>query len=327
MSLESKSYLIALKHFERSINGLGFNDVPPNLYTTDHIDLSQWTLIVTDYSIKQILLEKQTASSAKRYDREFDSRHPTDPTASKDVPLQNVGIQLLDLTGGERITNRGLKYISEACKSLHTISLENAYQLTEIGLQYLCRSCVHINELNLSGCMGISGLGFSVIGKHLRNLRVLKLSGCNIHPSSFVLICEGCTSLEKIDVSHCQTISDQDLQVLSEYCHAVKEINLKECQQVSDVGVLSLSQGCTHIETIDLKRSQLLFKVTDVALLSLSERCNNIQSISLNGCEMITDTGLSWLCQGCTQLKFLDLTNCTKVTNTGMNSISTGEIL
>ena len=325
----------SLKKFEQDINGFGFNSLPSNLYNNNNIDLSKWTLVVTDYSIKKLIRKcrheqdllknlKEDQISGK-IDNESDGAMPSYNGQSNDQVGTKAALQCLDLSGGERITDIGAKYISKYCKSLRQISFENVYQLTELGLKYICQSCVQLEEVNLSGCNGISDTGFSVIGRYLSNLRILKLSGCNILQDAIAQIFEGCKLLEEINLSYSTMISDTELKILSKHCHLLRVLILIECHQVSDIGILSVSQGCKNLEMIKLKRSSLLFKITDVALLALSERCSKLKNINLSGCDMITDVGISWLLQGCPQLESINLANCSKITNSSMNAIGKGK--
>lgn len=340
-----------LKRLESSVNDIGIFELLPSLVSSDrpHIDLSQWTLLVNDRSLKQLGKYHHAYNNDLGHKKVKQQKTVTSARLTK--------IRSLDLSGADRITDYGLKHIVQL-SSLERIRLDNAYQITEIGLQYLVQSCGrNLIELSLSGCRGISGPGFSILGAQNNNtsLRILKLSRCNqIQTSTFGNIIDGCRNLEVLDVSHCNDITDNELRLLAKNCPiSLRELNLKECSQISDLGISSLlsfcspsstlvstssssngrvdtipkkvdQQGCQNLTVLDLGRSQLIFKITDLALLSLSERCKSLSHVSFNGCEMITDTGISWLVQGCKQLTYLDLTNCSEVTDSGMNSIGNG---
>jgi len=323
MVTNNTSYLKALARLEKSVNGFGFYDLPPSLLNAEIIDLSKWTLIVSDYTIQQLTLQNQWHKQKRR-------KHINRVSCKTSVLHKycandkNLELKELSLDGAEKITDLSMKYIS-GCTNLNTISLKNVYQLSGSGLKTLCGSCTCLREVNLNGCRGISGESFSEIGKNLKQLCVLKVSGCNIATRSFVQIFEGCKLLEVLNVACCASFGDQELKVLSSHCHALTAIVLKHCPQVSDLGILSLSQGCTNIQIIDLKRSKLLFKITDVALSALNEQCTNLSSICLHGCEIITDVGISWLCQGSTKLQCIHLAHCTKITNIGIAAIAKGK--
>jgi len=172
--------------------------------------------------------------------------------------MKKSGLLSLDISGSERITDRGIKAIADICITLKELSISGSYQVTDVGLRSVSLGCPHLRSLNLSGCMGVAGPGFAVVGQCCRNLNELKLSGCRQIPTWVMLnIFDGCRLLENLDLSYCNKLGDHEVKQMAEKCNVIKDLNLRECKQVSDVGVLAVSQGCSNLETIDLSRSEL----------------------------------------------------------------------
>ena len=324
-------FLSALQQYERSLKGLPYDELPPDLYTADAmtggLDLSRWTLVVSDGCLERIADRNRVLGDVGEGDADFRGVGCKGAGGGRGggapPTLRVANLRSLDLSGGERITDAGLSAVAGACgPSLSCLSLEGAYRITDAGLRSVARSCPYLRELALSGCLAVSGTGFAILGQHARRLTALKLSGCRqIKPWTFMKIFEGCQDLEELDLSYCTLITDQELGLLSDYCKKILRLNVKECSQISDVGLLSLSKGCSNLSEIDLSRSELVFKVTDVSLLGLGEGCRALTSINLRGCEMVTDVGLSWLSRGCAGLRHIDLSNCSKITNGGMRCL------
>ena len=324
--------------------GLSLKEVPFNLCVGSNINLSQWTLLVTDETLRVISdqsgqsISHGASAICKQIPNNTFNRYNTESRNEFSHPIQNIsrysefdspsnhhGLETLDLTGGKRITDIGIKSISTSCLDLKCIVLDNAYQITEVGLEYLTSYCKKLREVSLSGCLGISSKGFYFIGQNLNHLISLKLSGCRqIDPMSFRKIFHGCKSLQTLDISYCNLITDLELKILSNNCLHLSYLSLKECIQVSDVGLVSLSWGCSELQYLDLTRSDLFHKVTDVGLLALAERCNKISILNLHGCEKVTDTGLSWLSKGCLGLREINLTNCGQISDGGMSYLANG---
>lgn len=293
------SLATALAKYEKQFQSLSYDRFPLELSGGSDLDLSAWTLVVSDACLDSIATKYSSSSS------------------SSSSPLTK-----LNLHGGDKFTDTGLRRISVVCHQLTALSLENCFQLTDSGLKSMAQSCPHLEELNLSGCMGISATGFAVVGDYNPQLKVLQVSGCReIKPWTFMKMFEGCRLLRELDVSFCPKITDTEIKLLSDSCPTMERLNLRDCFQVSDVGVLSLSQGCQHIADLNLSRSDMPFKITDVALMALGQGCSDMKSLSLRGCSSISDAGISWLSKGCPQLEKIDLTNCSKVTNGGIRYI------
>ena len=336
--------------------GLSLKEVPFNLCIGNKIDLSKWTLLATDETLR-IISEQNSSTSSSNDNNDAYSKNTNNvnrcssSSSSSTIESNNnvesfhsihknsgpvystlerpsdrhQGLVTLDLTGGKRITDIGIKFISASSIDLRCIILDNVYQMTEVGLEYLTTLCTQLRQLSLSGCLGISSQGFSSIGKNLNHLTSLKLSGCRqIDPMSFRRIFHGCKILKTLDLSYCNLLTDLELKILSNNCLHLSYLSLKECIQVSDVGLVSLSWGCSELHYLDLTRSDLFHKITDVALLALGERCKKISILNLHGCEKVTDTGLSWLSKGCLGLMEINLTNCGQISDGGMSYLANG---
>eukprot|EP00956_Cyclotella_meneghiniana_P017213 scaffold27829_cov64-Cyclotella_meneghiniana.AAC.13 len=292
------------KHEKR--DGVPFDRVPTELLSGNQLDLSQWTLVVTDECLQRIKATHRTLD-------EGECSHSSSLT-------------LINLSGAEKISDHGLQSISPCCTSaLRSLYLDNVFRITGNGLTAITKHCIHLQSLSLPGTLGIQGSSFGIIGQQCHQLITLELSGCRqITPWAFMKIFEGCTKLKNVDISYCSLITDEQIKLLSEKCSDLHQLNLRECKQISDVGLSFLSQGCPSLIELNLRRSELPFRVSDVALLQLGQGCQSLKCLNLHGCEMISDTGISWLASWSKELRHLDLSNCNKITNKGIRHV--GEV-
>ena len=312
------SLLDALAKYEKQFQSLSYDHYPLQLCGGPDLDLSAWTLVLGDECLDGI---------ARQYHHHHQPHHGTivtkdggdSNTNANESKSPPVLLRNLNLCGGEKFSDAGLKRISMVCQRLTSLSLENCFQITDGGLMSIVQACPDLQKFNLSGCMGISGTGFAVIGDYNPKLTMLKVSGCRqIKAWTFMKLFEGCRHLMELDVSYCSKITDREIKLLSDFCTEVERLNLRDCCHVSDVGVLSLSQGCPLLSELSLSRSDMPFKITDVSLMALGQGCTQLSSLSLRGCGTITDAGISWLSKGCPSLERIDLTNCTKISNGGI---------
>jgi len=300
----------ALAKYEKQFQSLSYDRFPLELCGRSDLDLSAWTLVVSDACLDRI---------ATKYSFLHDDGDKLTSIIDDKSLLPQYPLKKLNLRGGEKFADAGLRRIAMVCEQLTTLSLENCYRLTDGGLKSMAQSCPRLEELNLSGCMGLSATGFAIVGDCNPQLKALQVSGCRqIKPWTFMKLLEGCRLLRELDVSYCPKITDVEIKLLSDCCTSMERLNLRDCCQVSDVGVLSLSQGCRHLADLNLSRSDMPFKITDVALMALGQGCTDMTSLSLRGCTSISDAGISWLSKGCPKMEKIDLTNCSKVTNGGI---------
>jgi F-box/leucine-rich repeat protein 2/20 len=298
----------ALAAFGRSLKqDLPYDGVPIILLCGDRLDLSQWSLVLTDQCLGSIASAHQTSNGDNQLSLELIT---------------------LNLSGAEKITDVGLKALSSCSSKLQSLCLENAYNISGDGLATITKQCTDLKHLSLSGCMGISGAGFGIIGQNSRELVTLKLSGCRqVSTWAFMKIFGGCDQIKHLDISFCSLVTDEEIKLLADNCScSLRQIHLRECKQISDVGLSFLSQGCPNLSEINVRRSEMPFRISDVCLLQLGQGCQGLVSLNLRGCEMITDTGLSWMANWSKDLRHIDLSNCTKVTNSGVRYIGEGEL-
>lgn len=295
----ANSAVTAIKKQER--RDIPYDQVPIELLCDPQLDLSQWSLVVTDACLKKVKV------------------------AHKICNVSSSNLTLLNLSGAQQITDVGLESISLRCFHLKTLYLDNAYSITGTGLAAITKQCCHLQHLSLAGTINISGASFSIIGQQCREIITLNLS-CNkqITPWAFMKIFEGCKLLKHLDISFCSLITDDQIKLLAE-CVDLRTLNLRECKQISDVGLTYLSQGCGLLAELILRRSELPFRCTDVALLQIAQGSKHLTCLNVSGCEMLSDTGLSWLANWTKALRHLDLSNCNKITNKGIRHIGEGE--
>ena len=290
------SALAALSSLDQTIRKteLPYNNVPVELLIGPKLDLSVWSLVLTDTCLRAL------NSNATR-------------------------LVAVNLSGAEKITDVGLQWLSDCTSALLSLNLDNSYLVTSRGLEIITK-CHKLQHLSLSGCMGIDGEGFGIIGQNCRSLITLKLSGCRqIKAWSFTVIFGNCKQLQSLDISFCTLVTDEAMKVLADGAPNLKQLNLRDCKLISDIGLSYISQGCPSLSELNVRRSDMPFRVTDVALLQLGQACKSLVSINLHGCEMISDTGLSWLSGWSKELRHIDLSNCSRVTNVGIRHLGEGK--
>jgi len=113
-----------------------------------------------------------------------------------------------------------------------------------------------------------------------------------------------CSTLRRVDLSSCRSLTDAALGALAERClERLRELSFA-ATRVTDAGVAALVGGCPRLQRVDLADCSAL---TDVAAQSLASSCPRLERLSLRRCRRLTSAAVDALVRRCTQLQTLDL--------------------
>ncbi|KAF5474015.1 hypothetical protein F2P56_005956 [Juglans regia] len=219
--------------------------------------------------------------------------------------LQNL--ECLNLNGCQKISDKGIEAITNACPTLKVFSIYWNVRITDMGIKHLVKNCKYVTELNLSGCKNISDKSLQLVAENYSKLELLNLTRCtkltdhglqqillkcsflqslNLYAlSGFTDLAYKSisllTQLKFLDLCGAQNLSDEGLACVAK-CVNLVCLNLTWCVRVTDVGVICIAQGCTSLEFLSLFG---IVGVTDKCLEALSRSCSNtITTLDVNGC-------------------------------------------
>ena len=113
-----------------------------------------------------------------------------------------------------------------------------------------------------------------------------------------------CSTLRRVDLSSCRSLTDAALGALAERClNRLRELSFA-ATRVTDAGVAALVAGCPRLQRVDLADCSAL---SDSAVQSLASCCPRLERVSLRRCRRLTSTSLDALVRHCPQLQTLDL--------------------
>ncbi|MBA0766609.1 hypothetical protein Gotri_015637 [Gossypium trilobum] len=222
------------------------------------------------------------------------------------------------------------------CSSLKKLHISKCKTLSKIrdGLS----TSIYLKELDLKDCPNLSWIpdleGFSSLQnlsiESYKELEVLHITG-------------GCSSLEKLSILGCESLSKIEDELFSSTC--LKELYLCHCSNLSSVPdlvecfslkilsinsckeleVLSITGRCSSLEKLNIFGCEKLNKIGDglftsslqnlsidscneLEVLSLPGRCSSLEKLSIFGCEKLSKIGDEL--STCACLKELGLYNC-----------------
>jgi hypothetical protein len=296
-----------------------FDEVPDEILCGSHIDLKQWTIVLTDEGMKQ--LANQPTEEFYLVDGSQTTIPPMfryffEPTMAAD------GLISLNITGAKLVTNYGLTLVVRKNKNLKVIIMSGCSLIDDPAIREIGLNCPHLLELNISSCPALDGRGLAGVAEGCRLLRKLDVSRSrNIQNWSLMKVFYECSQLEEVRISHLPNISDIEIRALVQTCRNLVLVEAFECPYVSDQALGTLAQNCPDADYIDIGRTDMTYRITDVALLPLGQKCESLRVLKANGCHYLTDVGLSWLSEGCKTLEELYIAGCEKITDAGLRSI------
>ena len=289
-----------------------FTQVPNELLAGEVIDLSRWSMALTDKKMEVM------AQFAKK-NPEHNYLDSTKPSLKEMFYTfwerrPSTGIVSLNISGAKDVTDYGLACIARNCRTLTELKMSGCVTIGDAGIREIGLHCSLLKCLHMSACHNIEGGGFISIAECCPLLSDVDISQCRkLQRWGIHKLFEGCHKLEEVRVSHLTCVGDEEVRVLAQSNPHLMSFIAVEAINVSDTGVLALSQHCFDLEHLDVSRKQMTTRITDVSLLALGERSLALRELRVNGCDNISDVGLNWLSIGCRALEVLDLGGCVKV--------------
>ncbi|XP_075870871.1 F-box and leucine-rich repeat protein 13 [Nelusetta ayraudi] len=245
----------------------------------------------------------------------------------------------LDLSGCNQITVSSFKCISDACRSLREIVINDMPTLSDECLSTLIARCHSLTSLSLmetpflsdvswNAIAGVAKLkSFSTRGNYQvsddgwmslclssRGLRTLHIPDCPKLTNSSLRVMANLKGLQHLDISYCSKVGDFGIQYLTKGLASTKlmELNLSHCSNINDSSVMKITQRC-KLAYLNLSYCE---KLTSACLEWIAG--SSIRTLDLSGCN-IGDEGLAAM-EG-TRLKKLVLAECIEITNNGIESL------
>ncbi|KZF22203.1 RNI-like protein [Xylona heveae TC161] len=265
----------------------------------------------------------------------------------------------LNLRGCVQLRERiGTEAMSEACQNIINLSIEGcrldrseihsflvrnsklAYLnvsglavVTNSTMKVLAQSCPRLEHLNVSWCNNVDTRGLRRIVEscsQLKDLRAGEVRGFGDH--EFMLELFQKNNLERLVLNHCDSITDESLQILLEGVDAeidpltsraivpprkLKHLDLTRCRGLTDDGIKALAGNVPHLEGLQLSKCSVL---TDAALSELLASLPRLTHLDLEELEELTNSTLQILARSpCTStLEHLCISYCENLGDVGM---------
>lgn len=177
--------------------------------------------------------------------------------------------------------------------SLEHLSLQDCYKITDEGLRHLSDGLHNLKILNLSFCASITDIGLKHLAR-MGSLRELNLQSVDtISDLGLAYLAENNSRLTILDVSFCNKVGDQGLLHISQGLFNLRSLSIKGCP-ITDEGLGRIARTLTDLRALNIGQCD---RITDKGLSLVSEHLHKLLRIDLYGCNKITTVGLEKVMQ------------------------------
>lgn len=214
------------------------------------------------------------------------------------IAARCYNLQHLDIAHNQQVTEAGLSSIAQCCIYLvhldisycckvSGISLQQVSNVTSTGIQQLSQ----LEYLNTRWCKavddgGIYSLVTALKSSELRGvlniskLRVLNISNCHqVTDVSLIQIIASCScSLEHLDISCCNNVTDSLMNAMS--CKEMKltYVNMSWCRKMTENALRKLAAACKKLSHLDISYCEHI-RSTDSSIARIFEDCHSFKEL------------------------------------------------
>lgn len=186
------------------------------------------------------------------------------------------------------------------CPQLDTLSVSETESFSGRMLDLPSR----LEGLDLSKCSWLTHKNLRDILETTPSLTSLSL-GSNVQLNYIAWgLLKLLKGLEKLDISSCHQVNDQDLKVILQAGKELTHLNLYRCIGLSDLSFFEIAKRSTRLVELNLSHCSIY----DAALIDLVTKCTRIIYLSLRGCKSLSDKGVLEAIRIAPNLKEIDLT-------------------
>ncbi|XP_039840463.1 F-box/LRR-repeat protein 3-like [Panicum virgatum] len=213
----------------------------------------------------------------------------------------------LDLSNGVHLGDAAAAEVARM-RSLRRLSLSRCKPLTDMGLVCVAIGCPDLRELSLKWCLGVTDMGLHLLALKCRKLTTLDISYTMITKESFLAIMK-LPNLQVLTLVGCIGIDDDALGSLDKECSkSLQVLDMSHCQNVTDVGVSSMVKSIPNLLELNLS---YCCPVTPSMGRSL-QKITKLRTLKLEGCKFMAD-GLKGIGSSCVSIRELSLSKCSGV--------------
>ena len=219
---------------------------------------------------------RQTAEAA--YMRQLNKVNLRDCVNITDAAIECIAnrcrqTESLILRGCDKVTNNCFDFMTFVNPT------EGAYAFTDA-----------LKVLDISFCGNINAAGVLQLLAKGTGIEELNVSGIVSITDEFVCeMCKLCPTIIRLYMSRCTFITDLALCHLADYLW-LDALDISYCNKITDDSIEVLTSTCTGLLELNLRK---LTRITSNSVTAIARNCNSIRQLDIKDCSKIADTCIS----------------------------------
>lgn len=215
----------------------------------------------------------------------------------------------LNLHDCNRLTDTAVDHIMKRACSIGSLNLAGCCNLTDAACSFIVHDSVtrsrrgaSLTSLNLGYCLNITDQGVALLAESLTRLQYVNFAGCvQLTDGGVFTLVSTCTRLQEIVLAQCKQITDKSLCHLADFLW-IEVLDVSHCNKISDDGVEVIALEFAGLHRISLTRCS---RLTDRTLDVLSMYCLNLKEAVLRQLPNCSSSAIERLRKACPGLDVL----------------------
>lgn len=257
------------------------------------------------------------------------------------ILCKNIYLQKLDIFFCNTFTFKTFRIISKKLINLKYLTINNS-KVYDSALHIISNNCKNLEFISLNNCKHITDNGIKILARDCKKIYTISLDCCNITNNSLRYISRYLPNISNISFCCCYSITDIGLIYLANKCKLLTNIYLIDTY-ITDFGLYNILLNCKFIQYLDLLYCSMVtdetvysfYKleylidlhlgnityVTDYSIQNIFNKCKMLENLTIYKCDTITDLSFKLLNKNSCKLINLNLSYCSKITDKSLKNI------
>ena len=255
-------------------------------------------------------------------------------TDSTFLGITNKLLRELDIISC-KITDVGLVMIAQGCPQLKKIRLFSCNHITNEGILSMAMILPGLTSVYLSLLPKVTSTGVTAFLRQSPALLEITLCGNILATRDAVrAIGRDLPRLQRLNISHTDKVSDQDVEYLATSCRDLLSVTFNECRLVTDIAILAIVNSCPGLEEISVNSGWIAtyenglgnvtpYGATGECLRAMGRVCPNLKTLTISGGD-VRGIGTSGAGNDFHRLQRFSATNCQTMDRNTILALSPG---
>jgi hypothetical protein len=180
------------------------------------------------------------------------------------------------------ITDKSVCALSDHCKLLQAVNLNNCTQITGKSICALANECRDLMSVSISGCGNVFGDCILRLAENCTRLTAVNISYNHfISPNAVSALVTQCPGITSLHMGHCSNaLTDVTLSRIATHCGPrLQSLNIAGSKNITDGGVAAMCDGCRNITELDIS---LLYNTTIISIVTVANILLQLRDVRFN---------------------------------------------